>query len=478
VKLLASVFIVFVLFFAARSARAEDDGGGAPDATSDSNSLDAGVGNADDGGAAEAADAAAPTVYFQMPKPTEIAKVPKKKGNGDDLDYDTDRYEPAAFPLIGGDSDIGFEFGAVGTLTHFGKDRKGEGVKPYLWNMDVVLSASLKAGANGGIDLAQQLYLWNLDVPEAFGTSFRLNPEVVYQRTINQAFFGIGNATTPDKPAVINGVPGRYYQFDDRSAMARELTRLKWRNGWDWMFATQYRYESPDSYAGSKLEQLASSGSVIGYQNASVITLGAGLVYDTRDNEFFPHKGSYWQIGVRAVQGIPFDSRIRYGAFGAMIAQYVPLGGPFVLAVRGVVDAEAGNVPFYDLYTGGPFQTNEMIGGSSSVRGVPDGRYAGPLKVYGNFELRAMLVDFKVLKQSFHIGTNVLFDTGRLWSNYTFNSPQDADGIGLKWGAGVGGYLIWGQAAVFRAEVAYSPDAVSENPSLPLGIYVEDGVMF
>ena len=26
--------------------------------------------------------------------------------------------------------------------------------------------------------------------------------------------------------------------------------------------------------------------------------------------------------------------------------------------------------------------------------------------------------------------------------------------------------------------VAYSPEARSENPSLPLGIYVEDGVMF
>ncbi len=467
-RFFAAIFFFTLGFLATRSARADEDGGVQDAAVATD---DGGV-DAADGGATIDADAAAPTVYFEMPKATEIAKVPKKRADGD-LDYDTERYEPAAFPLIGGDSDIGFEFGAVGTLTHF-----GSGVKPYLWNMDVVLSASLKSGANGGVDLAQQLYLWNFDVPEAFGTKFRLNPEVMYQRTINQAYFGIGNASTPDKPAVINGVPGRYYQFDDRSAMVRELTQLKWRDGWNWMFSTQYRFESPDAYMGSKLEQDAESGSIVGYQNASVVTLGAGLVYDTRDNEFFPRRGSYWQMGFRFVQGIPFDSRIRYGAFGAMIAQYIPLGGPFVFAVRGVVDAEAGNVPFYDLYTGGPFQTFEMVGGSSSVRGVPDGRYSGPLKAYGNFELRAMLVDFKILKQPFHLGGDVLFDVGRLWSNYTFNSPHDDDGIGLKWGAGVGGYLIWGQAAVFRAEVAYSPDAVSENPSLPLGIYVADGVMF
>jgi hypothetical protein len=83
-----------------------------------------------------------------------------------------------------------------------------------------------------------------------------------------------------------------------------------------------------------------------------------------------------------------------------------------------------------------------------------------------------------MLGQQFRFGGNLLFDTGRLWSDYTFHSRLDGTGIGLKWGAGVGAYLQWGQAAVFRLEVAYSPDARSENPGLPLGIYVEDGVMF
>jgi hypothetical protein len=48
----------------------------------------------------------------------------------------------------------------------------------------------------------------------------------------------------------------------------------------------------------------------------------------------------------------------------------------------------------------------------------------------------------------------------------------------LKYGAGGGLYLLWGQAALFRVEVAYSPDQVAENPGFPVGIYVEDGVMF
>ncbi|MEO8874395.1 MAG: BamA/TamA family outer membrane protein [Polyangiaceae bacterium] len=450
-------FFLSTVFVTATASAAQDDGTLA--------SADAGV----------VASVQVPAAPIASGKPISapIAKAAEKKADGEALDYDTDRYEPAAFPLIGGDSDIGFEFGAVGTLTHF-----GSGVRPYLWNMDLVLSASVKSGPTGAADIAQQEYLWNFDVPEAFGTKFRLNPTVMYERTVNQAYFGIGNATTPDRPAVVNGTPGRYYQFDDRQAMARELTRLKWKNGWDWMFSTQMRVEAPSSYEGSKLEADTNSGSIYGYHDMSVITVGGGLVYDTRDNEFFPHRGSFDQIGLRYAQGIPFDTSVRYGAFGAMLAQYIPLGGPFVFAVRGVIDAEVGNVPFYDLYTGGPFQTLEMIGGSSSVRGVPDGRYSGPLKVYGNFELRAMLVRFHLLKQPFQLGGDVLLDAGRLWSSYTFNAQSDGKGIGIKWGTGVGAYLIWGQAAVFRAEVAYSPDAVSENPSLPLGIYVEDGVMF
>ena len=54
----------------------------------------------------------------------------------------------------------------------------------------------------------------------------------------------------------------------------------------------------------------------------------------------------------------------------------------------------------------------------------------------------------------------------------------DGRGPGMKYGVGGGIYVLWGQAAMLRIEAGYSPDAVSENPSLPLGIYVNDGVMF
>jgi len=384
-------------------------------------------------------------------------------------DYDTPHYEPAGFPLLGGDSDIGFEFGVVGTLSHF--DR---GIIPYQWNMDVVLALSLKNGPSGK-EITQQSYQWNVDVPELFGGKVRLNPQLLYYRTVNQLYFGVGNASSAARPA---GAPARYFEFDDRQARLRELTRVTLSGPVDLMIATTYRYEDPHPYAGSKLASDAAAGAIRGVDPASLFTLAAGVVYDTRDSEIFPRRGSYHHIGLRGVVGFPSRDAIRYGAAGARLSTYLPVGGPAILALRGVADLEFGNVPVYDLYTGGVFLTDEMVGGSSSVRGVPDGRYSGLIKVFGNAELRALLVGFHLAGEQFRLGGNLLLDAGRLWSDYTFHAAADGRGIGLKWGAGGGGYLQWGQAAVFRLEVAYSPDAASENPSLPLGIYVEDGVMF
>lgn len=402
----------------------------------------------------------------------EVRLPQRKASENDELDYVTPRLEPAGFPLIGGDSDIGFEFGGVGTLTRF-----ANGTRPYVWNMDLLLATSVKSGPHG-TEFSQQSYLWQIDVPHAFGSSVRLNPAIFYSNTVNQGYFGLGNASGYRRPAVVNGEPGRYFQYDEREARLRELTRIGWHPPWDFVLATTLRYAAPGAYPGSKLAEDVTTGRIRGYRDTTLAMLGFGFLYDTRDNEYFPHRGAFHQLGIRGVQAFPLDASVDYAALGVVLAEYWPLGGPVVLAARGLIDAEIGHVPFFDLYTGGPFQTYEMIGGAEAVRGVPDGRYLGKLKAIANVELRAMLVDFRLLGQTFHLGGDVLFDTGRLWSDYTFHARADGDGLGLKWGAGGGAYLIWGQAAVFRIEAAYSPDAIAENPKLPVGIYVADGVMF
>jgi Omp85 superfamily domain len=393
------------------------------------------------------------------------------KRDSDGADYDRPRVEPAGFPIIGGDSDVGLELGAVGTFSKFGR-----GIRPYEWNMDVLGAVSMKNSPSGAIELTQQNYLWQIDVPGLAGGSLRLNPAVYYVSTINQGYFGLGNASRGELPAgVLN--PGRYFEFQAREATIRQLARIRFRPPFDWMLAANYRFESPNSYPGSQLAQDAAAGRVFGLEQMSLVMLSAGVIYDSRDNEIFPHSGSFHQIGLRVVEGFPIEDNVRYGAFGAVLAVYRSIG-PLVAAGRVVVDAEFGNVPFYDLYTGEPFLQDTIIGGSAGVRGVPEGRYLGKLKALGNAELRAMWLDFSLFGQQFHVGNDVFIDAGRVWADDSLSSPDDGNRVGIKWGAGGGAYLIWGQAAVFRIEAAYSPDASAENPSLPLGLYVQDGIMF
>jgi hypothetical protein len=401
-----------------------------------------------------------PTAKAEAPPPVPI------------IDYTTQRTEVAGAPLIGGNSDIGFQFGAVGTVTRF-----GDGIVPYRWNMDLVLAASLKNGANG-LEIAQQSYLFQLDMPDLVPDRLRLKVTVSYQHTIDLGYFGLGNASSSEVPADAMGEPHRYFQFDQHEVVLRSLSRIVLRRPYELMVSTNFRYVDPMAYTDSKLARDAAQGAVRGLRSLVPLAVGVGIGYDSRDNEFFPNRGAFHQIGLKVAYALPGSASVQYGAFGTVVAGYMPIAGPLVFAARGVVDLQFGHVPFYDLFTGGVFQTQFLPGGPEGVRGVPVGRYLGLIKLVANVELRALLYEFHLLGAAFHLGGNVFADTGRVWEDYHFHNPADGTGIGLKWGTGLGAYLQWGQAAIFRAEFAYSPDAAALSPSFPLGVYVSDGVMF
>jgi hypothetical protein len=205
--------------------------------------------------------------------------------------------------------------------------------------------------------------------------------------------------------------------------------------------------------------------------------VSAGVMIDTRDSEFVTSRGIFYQLGVGGTVGSA--ENIGFGEASAVMAHYAPLGGPFIFANRIVTSLQFGRVPFYDLMQAGVFEPQNMLGSETGVRGVPAGRYAGKIKAVSNTEVRALpFPRFTILEQRFRIGVVGFVDVGRVWSDYAVTSAADGTTIGLKYGIGLGTFVQWGEAAIFRIEAAYSPDAVSENPGFPLGIYVSDGTMF
>jgi hypothetical protein len=379
------------------------------------------------------------------------------------------RYELAGFPIIGGNSDIGFQFGAAATLTRFYDD-----AFPYLWNIDLLLSASLKDD-DTGLRLVQQSHVLRLDAPDLLDNHLRLDTRASYQRTIDAGYYGIGNAA-----AVTPGSKPEHYEYLQNEARIRAIARVHTKTPLDIAFGASIRYEAPQAYPGSQLaSDLGTPNDVTAIGGSSTLLGGiaAGVMYDTRDSEFVTRKGIFYQVGIGATAGT--EDRIAYGNTSIVLAHYAPLGPYFVFASRFIASWQFGRVPFYDLAQGGTFEPQYLLGGDSGVRGVPQGRYAGLVKAIANIEIRGTpFPRFNLLGQSLRIGTTTFLDTGRVWSDYNVISQTDGTTINLKYGIGGGVFLQWGQAAIFRVEVAYSPDAVSENPNLPLGIYVSDGLMF
>jgi hypothetical protein len=404
----------------------------------------------------------------------EPAPTPPPKG------LDPRRYELAGFPIVAGNSDIGLQFGGAVTWTRF-----FDSARPYLWNIDLLLSASVKSDP-AGFRMVQQSHVLRLDAPELFGGYGRLDARGSFQRTINAGYYGIGNATTADPAPGTTGI-GRRYQYLQEEGRARTIVRLHTsgeaeRSPLDVALGTNIRYEAPSAYDGTKLAEDLSgppvqASGVLGSSSMLLAGVSAGVMIDTRDSEFVTTHGIFYQLGVAATWGS--SESVGYGEAAAVLAHYAPLGGPFIFASRVLASFQFGRVPFYDLAQGGVFEPQYLLGGETGVRGVPMGRYAGKVKAITNTEIRALpFPRFTVLKQRIRIGLSAFFDAGRVWSDYGVISSSDGTSLNLKYGIGMGAFLQWGEAAIFRLEAAYSPDAVSENPGLPLGIYVSDGVMF
>ena len=166
---------------------------------------------------------------------------------------DPRRYELAGFPIVGGNSDIGVQFGGAATLTKFYDD-----AFPYFWNLDLLLSGSVKDDQNG-LRMVQQSHVLRIDAPDLLSGRLRVDSRASFQRTINQGYFGLGNATAAD-PGPGQTTLGRRYQYLQEEARLRTIARVHTRSAVDLALGAIVRFEGPEAYPGSRLsEDLARS---------------------------------------------------------------------------------------------------------------------------------------------------------------------------------------------------------------------------
>lgn len=394
------------------------------------------------------------------------------------VDYHRRRIEPAGLPLITSSPDVGFEFGAVGFMSYF-----ANGCRPYFWNQALTASMAIKTNSTG-VDISQYNVRWQMDLVGLFRGRLRLNPAVFVDRAVAIPYFGLGNGERATVPDTFVGERARFNQFASTDVWAFLAARFLVKRPFSIGLSVAYQFAETSAYPGSLLEREAalrdSNGQPVlrGLGPLHMWRTAALFVIDTRDNEVMPRRG--WGFGLWGSfnRGFPLSSGVAYATAGMSVSSYVPVVGPLIFAWRAVADLQFGNAPFFDLARGATPYPIDMPGGAGAVRGVPAGRYLGPIKFFGNAELRAFFFSFTVLQQRFTIGAEAFFDAGRVFSDYTFTNPIDGPAPGIKWGTGLGALFRWGQAAVFRVELAYSPDQLLLNPSFPFALYIVDDVAF
>ncbi len=425
-----------------------------------------------------------------------LAKKRARKSQGS-REKPPERLEFGGLPATNYDSDLGVGFGAIASLAKF-----KPGYNPYRWRLELLLYATAKRRPGGGVELPYHEDYLTIDVPGLLDKRLRINANLGFKKFSTTGYYGVGNgskslepwsAFDPKTQTQEYAKARRYHQYDrifpgftvNARIRAWDQSTEAHRRRLEFFVGTYFSYNVIRPYEGSKLsEDIAAAkentvdGRTLdrllnGTDNHALLRLNLGLVWDTRDHEFVPTRGTFTELSTRISPGI--DDRLYHAGFTLNTSWYRSLIGSYlVLATRAVGDVMIGNVPVWELTRFGALLSRDGPGGSWSVRGVPRQRFSAKVKFVSNVELRSEFLPFKIRNQRFVLGAIGFVDSGRVWADVrrTEFSGRTADNGGLAIGVGGGVRLRWGETFLVRVDPSYSP--TEEN----FGIYIDIGHIF
>ena len=148
--------------------------------------------------------------------------------------------------------------------------------------------------------------------------------------------------------------------------------------------------------------------------------LKGGVIYDSRDFQFFPSKGMWSEATFSYAPGFLGDKNFTYSKLTLVHRQYISLGTKdLVFAYRlGYQTTLSGKVPFHIqphiVPTFMTAATSQGLGGAKTLRGIMRNRVVGDGIVLGNIELRWKFLKTKLGKSDLYLGANVFFDAGQV----------------------------------------------------------------
>jgi hypothetical protein len=374
-------------------------------------------------------------------------------------------------PYVAGSTDDGISFGAFMILA----DEREE-FDPYRYQLRMAAMASVSEGSNKKLEWPKQEHRIYLDMRSIGSAPWNLEAEFSFRHWSTLGYYGIGNATESKRPIGLDEkYAERYFEQRRDEVYGYAFATRPLVGGWRLKIGGLIRAVFPDPYDGSLISRDADSGRVGGgfsLHRHALIQLALGLIWDGRDKQLQPTEGGFVELCLRASPGGLTGESFLFGGLtiDARIYQYLGIRR-LIFAARFLGDLIVGDPPFYELTSAGAFERVWMFGGWNGVRGIPEGRFHGRTKIMATTELRGQFVEFRLFKQDFQLGGVLFADAGRLWGGPGTSREQDGEGLGLKWGAGIGLRIRYKRSTLLKADLAYSPEALEVRPSLPLGIY-------
>jgi outer membrane protein assembly factor BamA len=342
-------------------------------------------------------------------------------------------------PVVAYDQDVGFKYGIVLNLYHY-----GDGTRYPLYDHSLYLEWSQTTKGSGRYQL-----IWDTD---KLLRNVRTTFEASYFTEQNLDFYGFnGYKAYFDYPLMNKEDPAYlstgFYRMDRKMLKFRaDFVGDIIRDRLNWMVGLEYFGNNMAAVDKEKLgmpeattlyEYYSTAWSILPEDQAGGgdhTLIKAGAIYDTRDNEPNPMTGIWTEAMLLfAPKGLS-STEYGYTRLAVTHRQYFTLiPRDLNFAYRLSYQAKlGGTMPYYMLpfvFNSPPWDTRNGLGGAKNIRGVMRNRVVGEDFLYGNLELRWKFVHFQFLKQNVYLALAGFLDGGMVTWDYAI----DISGVPPEW---------------------------------------------
>lgn len=320
-----------------------------------------------------------------------------------------------ALPAVSFDSDLGFQYGAIVNLFHY-----GDGKRFPVYEHSLFLEWSRYSKGTGINRIMYDSDRLLKDIRTTFDVTLYTDQMLSFY-----GFNGYQSIYNPEMPRL-------FYSHERNMFRAKADFQGNFgMSNFGWVGGYTFYHFAMDSVninklgispvqGGSLFQRYVNNGLIDADEvsGGSLNYIKIGLKYDTRDFRSFPSRGLWTEAVIQSAPAML--NTMPHTKLALIHRQYFSPIQDMVLAYRINYQTTLGNakVPYFvqpmlltSFLTGA---VNQGLGGARSLRGVLQNRVVGDAIALGNFEFRYKLLKFNILNQSFYLGTNLFFDTGTI----------------------------------------------------------------